>query len=247
MQGARSGRRNRCTVPGWQRSKGGFRPREKRCRRVRSTVRRLGSSRRKASDSGSGPRREVVGPVVRCTRSTSRDHRDHARGGASRRVVSRSRVRVPQLPGHRTSSVWRGDSASHFSSQQGRDTSSRSGCLASCLAGGSHLLARGGFLTRLRKPRLAYSAFSLVFRTACIGLCGMGRPVASKAQAVELFPTVFPGEKHLIRVLCYAHQLWKSWADRELTDHELRALLRECPLFVSRVCNICEQTLDQGR
>lgn len=88
------------------------------------------------------------------------------------------------------------------------------------------------------RGRLTYGIFSGIFRTACIALCGEGKYVSGKGEAISAFREVYPQEDELYDMLLQSFALWKKWETRALTDEELQRLMELCLEFIARVCNL---------
>ncbi len=100
------------------------------------------------------------------------------------------------------------------------------------------LMEQGPQFEEQNRERLTYQLFAAIFRTACIALCGEGRYVGGKGEAVSAFREVYPQERELHDVLSQSFILWKEWERRTLTDEELRRLRGFSLEFVSRICGL---------
>jgi len=101
------------------------------------------------------------------------------------------------------------------------------------------------FLTKT-KEKLTYQLFAAIFRTACIALCGEGRYVSGKGEAVAAFREVYPQEYELHEVLSQSFALWKEWERRALTYKELQRLMGLSRKFISRVCELWGVSRQRG-
>ena len=84
----------------------------------------------------------------------------------------------------------------------------------------------------------AYWAFSHIFRTASIALCGDGRYVSGKRETVSAFHEVYAQKSELCGIISQSFGLWKKWETRSLTKEELQQLTGFCSEFVSEICNL---------
>ena len=88
------------------------------------------------------------------------------------------------------------------------------------------------------RERLTYLLFSTIFRAACIALCGEGRYVSGKSEAVSAFREAYPQKLELHAALSQSFALWREWERRSLTDAELQRLKTLASSFVSGICEL---------
>lgn len=75
-------------------------------------------------------------------------------------------------------------------------------------------------------------AFSLIFRSASIALCGRGVYVSGKEEVVSAFRRIYPHEDELNDLLRWALEMWRGWAESPLRDYEVEKLIWEAFRFV---------------
>lgn len=85
---------------------------------------------------------------------------------------------------------------------------------------------------------LVYMALSGTFRTLCILLCGRGRYVSAKQDAVNAFADEFGCSHPLAGQLRRLWEIWQIWAERPLTDSELTELRDVAPKTILQLCDI---------
>ena len=87
-------------------------------------------------------------------------------------------------------------------------------------------------LDEFGKERATRMAFSLIFRSAAIVLCGRGVYVGGKCEIVSAFRRLYPCENELNGVLDWALEMWRRWAENPLHDYEVERLNEEAFRFV---------------
>lgn len=85
---------------------------------------------------------------------------------------------------------------------------------------------------RNKRERLTRQAFSLIFRTASIWLCGSGVYVSGKEDTTEAFRKECSRERELCEVVSEALKLWEKWAVAELSGKETKWLFNNALKFV---------------
>lgn len=94
------------------------------------------------------------------------------------------------------------------------------------------------YTSEIDQDKLTCAVFSTIFRTACVALCGEGRYVSGKREAVSAFHEVYAQESGLCRIISKSFELWEEWQTRTLTKEELQQLMRFYLEFVSKICNL---------
>jgi len=90
-------------------------------------------------------------------------------------------------------------------------------------------------MTQENKERLTRQAFSLIFRTAAILLCGNGVYVGSKEEIIDAFERSFPDEKELNKILYFSLRLWEEWKTRPISNRKTKQLLCDSLRFVEQL------------
>jgi len=83
-----------------------------------------------------------------------------------------------------------------------------------------------------KKERLTRQAFSLIFRTASVWLCGNGVYVSGKRDAAKAFRDKCSRERELYEIVSEALRLWEKWAVAELSVKEMKWLFNNALKFV---------------
>ncbi len=89
---------------------------------------------------------------------------------------------------------------------------------------------------------LVSQAFSTIFRTASLSLCGEGKYVSGKKETVLAFQEIYAQESELCRVISQSFELWEKWEARSLTQEEIKQLMGFCLEFVSKICSLWDVT-----
>lgn len=87
-------------------------------------------------------------------------------------------------------------------------------------------------VSKIERERLTRQAFSLIFRTASIWLCGNGVYVGGKEDVVKAFLDKCPREKELCEIISGALKLWEKWAVAELSGKKTKWLFNNALKFV---------------
>jgi predicted nucleotidyltransferase len=85
---------------------------------------------------------------------------------------------------------------------------------------------------KIKRERLTRQAFSLIFRTASIWLCGNGVYVSGKRDTVKALMDKCPRKKELCEIVSEALKLWEKWAVAELSEKETKWLFNNASKFV---------------
>ena len=89
--------------------------------------------------------------------------------------------------------------------------------------------------TEENKERMTRQAFSLIFRSAAIVLCGNGVYVSRKEEIVTAFKGEYPKEKELYDILSWALRAWEKWKIKPLSNKEIRQLMERSLELVKRL------------
>lgn len=88
------------------------------------------------------------------------------------------------------------------------------------------------FIPKRKKEKWTRQAFSLIFRSAAVMLCGNGVYVSGKEEITTAFEKRYSEEKELCDIISQALMLWERWKTRSLSDKETRQLLENSLRFV---------------
>jgi len=87
-------------------------------------------------------------------------------------------------------------------------------------------------VSEIERERLTRQAFSLIFRTASIWLCGNGVYVSGKRGVAEAFRDKCSEERELCEIISEALRLWEKWTVAELSGEETEWLFGNALKFV---------------
>lgn len=87
-------------------------------------------------------------------------------------------------------------------------------------------------IPRRNKGRWTRQAFSLIFRSATVMLCGDGVYVSGKEETTTAFKKKYPKEEELCNMISQTLIHWEKWKTRSLSDKETRQLLENSLKFV---------------
>lgn len=87
-------------------------------------------------------------------------------------------------------------------------------------------------IPKRNKERWTRQAFSLIFRSAAVMLCGDGVYVSGKEETTTAFKKKYPKEKELCNIISQTLIQWEKWKTRSLSDKETRQLLENSLQFL---------------